>query len=49
MSHADTLNREAEASRAMLPPGTPHIPQATAINLDPPEHAQYRAPLQLPR
>jgi cytochrome P450 len=27
-------------------PGNPHIPMATPINLDPPEHTKYRAPLQ---
>ena len=37
---------QLEAIRAMMPPGTPPIPQATPINLDPPEHGQYRAPLQ---
>jgi cytochrome P450 len=37
---------QAEAIRAMMPPGTPHIPNAVPINVDPPEHAQYRAPLQ---
>jgi cytochrome P450 len=30
----------------LLPPGTPRIPQARPINLDPPEHTRYRAPLQ---
>jgi len=38
--------QQAEAMRAMMPPGTPHIPNAAPINLDPPEHGQYRAPLQ---
>src|SRR5260370_25137406 len=37
---------QLEAIRAKMPPGTPHIPMATPINLDPPEHAQDRAPLQ---
>jgi cytochrome P450 len=37
---------QAEAIRAMMPAGTPHIPNAVPINLDPPEHGQYRAPLQ---
>jgi cytochrome P450 len=37
---------QLEAIRAKMPPGTPHIPNATPINLDPPEHGQYRAPLQ---
>ena len=31
---------------ARLPPGTTRIPQARPINLDPPEHTLYRAPLQ---
>jgi len=30
---------------AMLPAGAPHIPQPTPINMDPPEHTKYRAPL----
>ncbi len=29
-----------------LPPGTPHIPQPLPINIDPPLHGIYRAPLQ---
>jgi cytochrome P450 len=37
---------QLEAIRAKMPPGTPHIPNAVPINLDPPEHTQYRAPLQ---
>jgi cytochrome P450 len=37
---------QMKAMMAQLPPGTPHIPQATPINLDPPEHGKYRAPLQ---
>ncbi len=35
-----------KAIRAMMPPGSPHIPQAIPINLDPPEHGKYRGPLQ---
>ncbi|HTV96096.1 MAG TPA: cytochrome P450 [Steroidobacteraceae bacterium] len=35
-----------KAMLASLPPGTPRIPQARPINLDPPEHTKYRAPLQ---
>lgn len=31
---------------ASLPPGSPHIPQAVPINLDPPAHTKYRQPLQ---
>jgi cytochrome P450 len=31
---------------AALPPGTPHIPQPYPINVDPPDHGKYRAPLQ---
>jgi len=38
--------QQAQAMRAMMPPGTPHIPTAAPINMDPPDHAQYRAPLQ---
>jgi cytochrome P450 len=37
---------EIRAKLADLPPGTPHIPQPVPINLDPPEHTKYRAPLQ---
>jgi cytochrome P450 len=37
---------QLDAIRAKMPPGTPHIPMASPINLDPPEHGQYRAPLQ---
>ncbi|MFA5941604.1 MAG: cytochrome P450 [Sinimarinibacterium sp.] len=32
--------------KAMMPPGSPHIPLAVPINLDPPEHGKYRMPLQ---
>ena len=35
-----------KAMRAMMPPGSPHIPLAVPINLDPPEHGKYRMPLQ---
>lgn len=31
---------------AQMPPGAPHIPQPVPINVDPPEHAKYRLPLQ---
>lgn len=34
------------AMAAAMPPGSPHIPQPLPINIDPPEHAIYRAPLQ---
>jgi cytochrome P450 len=37
---------QLEQMRAALGPGTPHLPNATPVNLDPPEHGQYRAPLQ---
>lgn len=37
---------QMKAMMASLPPGTPRIPQARPINLDPPEHTKYRAPLQ---
>lgn len=36
----------AEQMKAMMPPGSPRVPQARPINLDPPEHTQFRAPLQ---
>ena len=38
--------QQIEAMMALLPPGTPRVPQARPIGLDPPEHTQYRAPLQ---
>jgi cytochrome P450 len=37
---------QLEAIRAIMPPGTPPLPNAVPINLDPPAHGQYRAPLQ---
>jgi cytochrome P450 len=37
---------QVKAMMASLPPGTPHIPQAVPIGMDPPEHGKYRAPLQ---
>jgi len=37
---------QMKAMMASLPPGTPRIAQARPINLDPPEHTKYRAPLQ---
>lgn len=37
---------QMKAFVAQLPPGTPRIPLAVPINLDPPEHTKYRAPLQ---
>jgi len=37
---------QMEAMRAKLPPGTPRVPQPVPINLDPPDHTKYRAPLQ---
>ncbi len=37
---------EMAAMKAKLPPGMPHIPQPVPINVDPPEHGKYRAPLQ---
>jgi cytochrome P450 len=36
---------QIDALLAALPPGTPHIPIAYPINLDPPEHGKYRIPL----
>ena len=37
---------QIKAMAALLPPGTPRVPQARPIGLDPPEHTKYRAPLQ---
>jgi cytochrome P450 len=37
---------QIQAMLARLPPGTPHIPQPFPINIDPPLHTKYRAPLQ---
>jgi len=37
---------QIQAMLAQLPPGSPHIPQAFPINLDPPMHGIYRRPLQ---
>lgn len=37
---------QMKAFMAQLPPGTPRLPQAVPINLDPPDHGKYRAPLQ---
>jgi cytochrome P450 len=37
---------QMKAMASMLPPGTPRVPQARPINLDPPDHTNYRAPLQ---
>jgi cytochrome P450 len=34
-----------EQFMAMLPSGSPHIPTPTPINLDPPDHTKFRAPL----
>jgi cytochrome P450 len=36
---------QLDAMIASLPPGTPHIPIAFPINLDPPDHGKYRLPL----
>jgi len=35
-----------KAMLAQMPAGAPHIPQPLPINLDPPDHAKYRMPLQ---
>ncbi len=35
-----------KAMMSAMPAGTPHIPQPLPINVDPPEHTLYRAPLQ---
>jgi cytochrome P450 len=45
-SHFSMNPDQLKAIMASLPPGTPRIPQARPINLDPPEHTKYRAPLQ---
>ncbi|MBB6253330.1 cytochrome P450 [Nitrospirillum iridis] len=37
---------QIKAMMAALPPGAPRIPQPVPINVDPPEHGQYRVPLQ---
>jgi cytochrome P450 len=37
-----------KALLAAMPPGTPHIPLSVPINVDPPDHAKYRAPLAAP-
>lgn len=37
---------QIKAMLAALPAGAPHIPLPIPINLDPPEHGKYRAPLQ---
>jgi cytochrome P450 len=36
---------QIKAMLAAMPPGSPHIPQAIPINIDPPEHGKYRGPL----
>jgi len=44
---SEFITREKlDAIRKAMPPGSPHIPMAVPINLDPPQHARYRAPLQ---
>jgi cytochrome P450 len=37
---------QIRAMEAAMPPGSPRIPQPLPINVDPPEHTMYRAPLQ---
>lgn len=37
---------QMKAMMASLPAGAPHIPQPRPINIDPPEHGKFRAPLQ---
>jgi cytochrome P450 len=37
---------QMKAMLASMPPGSPRVPSATPINLDPPEHTKYRQPLQ---
>jgi cytochrome P450 len=34
-----------EMFMASVPPGSPHIPTPTPINLDPPDHTRFRAPV----
>ena len=34
-----------QAMMAAMPPGSPHIPQPLPINIDPPAHTKFRAPL----
>ncbi len=36
---------QVQAMLAALPPGSPRMPQSVPINIDPPAHTQYRAPL----
>jgi cytochrome P450 len=36
---------QLKAMEAKLPPGSPHIPHAIPIGVDPPAHTKYRAPL----
>ena len=36
---------QIEHFMAMLPPGAPHFPTPTPINLDPPHHTKFRLPL----
>ena len=44
---SSSMSREQmETMRAAMPAGTPHIPMPVPITMDPPEHTQYRAPLQ---
>lgn len=38
---------EIQAMLAMLPPGSPRMPQSVPINIDPPLHTQFRAPLNI--
>lgn len=37
---------QIKAMMAARPAGSPHIPQPLPINIDPPQHTAYRAPLQ---
>ena len=36
---------QIQAMMAMMPPGSPHIPQPLPINVDPPLHGKFRMPL----
>ena len=40
--------KQVQGMLAMLPPGSPHIPQPLPINIDPPMHGVYRMPLNGP-
>src|SRR5688572_3447079 len=39
--------KQIQAMLAQRPPGSPHMPQPWPINIDPPLHTAYRAPLNM--